>query len=461
MAFQGSKGVCVAVRRGVIGALTVCALALTAASPARAEIDTAILERAEALIQQGKADEAYLMLEPHELGNAGDLVFDYLFATSALESGRPSRATFIYERILAVEPNYVGVRADMGRAYYLLGDYARAKIEFETVLAVQNLPPDLRTSVEQYVSAAEAKARAKRTISNLYAELSWGYDTNIAGATSAKSVAIPGQPPPNILDLAPPDTKTADHYSGLGLGGEVTHQLTDRWAAFVGGDFRGRKYRTYDQIDNWSGDGRVGFNYAGGRWLLRGTASGGQYTQNSDRLRDSMGLSLDWRFAVSNSSQLTVNLGQTRFTYVSAANKTNDNDTMSGTFGWLQAIGDGTTLVSLSYSGGAEDVRTTRSDGDRSFNGLRFLVQSSFADFSPNVGVFLTGGATYSTYSDFNSSFLVTRKEALYDLAAGVTFALQKGVALRPQITYVRNDSNIELFDSRRADMSLNLRFDW
>ncbi|HEY5764065.1 MAG TPA: porin family protein [Rhodocyclaceae bacterium] len=439
---------------------TVASVVLLAglSTAALAAIDTAILERAETLIQSGKADEAYLLLEPHELGNAGDLVFDYLFATAALESGRPSRATFIYERILAVEPGYVGVRADMGRAYYALGDYARAKIEFETVLAVQNLPPDLRSTVEQYVSQAEARAKSKRTIASVYTELAWGYDTNIAGATGARSIVITGLPPPNILDLNPPDTRTQDHYLAVALGGEITHQLSDVWAGFVGGDIRSRRYRNFDQIDNWSGDGRVGFNYAGGRWLLRGTLSGGQYTQNSDRLRDSIGLGFDWRYAVSNSSQITLNLGQTRYTYVSAANRANDNDTLSGSIGWLQAIGDGSTLLSLSFAGGTETVRTARSDGDRSFGGPRFLVQTSIDE---SVGAFVTGGATGSSYDTFNDSFLVTREETLYDAAAGVTFALKKGVALRPQLTYVRNKSNIVLFDSTRTDFSLNLRLDW
>ena len=434
-------------------------LLLSLSAPAIAAIDTAILERAEALIQSGKADEAYLLLEPHELGNAGDLVYDYLFATSALESGRPSRATFIYERILAVEPGYVGVRADMGRAYYALGDYARAKIEFETVLAVQNLPPDLRSTVEQYVSAAEARSQSKRTIASLYTELTWGYDTNVLGASAFRFVATPYPAPNDVIDLGDrPNFETADHYLAYVVGGELTHQLDERWAGFVGGDIRGRHYRTYEVADNWSGDGRVGFNYAGGRWLLRGTLSGGQYTTDSNRYRDSIGVAFDWRYALSNSSQVTLNLGQTRYTHVSAAARSNDNDTLSGSVGWLQAIGDGTTLVSLSYSGGAESVRNTRADGDRSFHGPRVLLQTSI---DPTVGAFVTAGATFSVYDEQNAFFQVLRDETLYDAALGVTFSLKKGVALRPQLTYVRNESNIALYDSRRLDYSMNLRLDW
>jgi len=100
---------------------------------------------------RGALCDAYQLLEPHEDRLAGDIKFDYLLARSALETGRPSKASFIYERILAQEPNYVGVRLEMGRAYLALGDYARAKLEFETVMRFENLParaaragPDLR-----------------------------------------------------------------------------------------------------------------------------------------------------------------------------------------------------------------------------------------------------------------------------------------------------------------------------
>ena len=136
-----------------------------------ANVDQALLEKAEALLKANQYEEAYALLEPWELAGAGDPVYDYLLGTAALESNRPSKASFVYERILAVTPDYIGVRADMGRAYLALGDYGRAKIEFESVLSIQNLPPDLRSAVEQYAKAAEARAQNKRTVAAGYAEL--------------------------------------------------------------------------------------------------------------------------------------------------------------------------------------------------------------------------------------------------------------------------------------------------
>jgi tetratricopeptide (TPR) repeat protein len=84
------------------------------------------LKEAQTLIAQGDAAQAFAMLAPFEPQFSGDLEFDYLLARAALDSGQPSLASFIYERILAVEPNYVGVRIENGRAYLDLGNYARA-----------------------------------------------------------------------------------------------------------------------------------------------------------------------------------------------------------------------------------------------------------------------------------------------------------------------------------------------
>jgi tetratricopeptide (TPR) repeat protein len=42
----------------------------------------------------------------------------------------------------------------LGRAYFALGQYVEAKIEFETVLSFDNLPPDLESQAQIYDQAA-------------------------------------------------------------------------------------------------------------------------------------------------------------------------------------------------------------------------------------------------------------------------------------------------------------------
>ncbi len=421
-------------------------------SMAWADVDQVVLEKAEALMKAGKADQAYQMLEPLEVEGAGDLVYDYLLGTAALESNRPSKATFVYERILAVAPSYVGVRADMGRAYFALGDFGRAKIEFETVLTFQNLPQDLRGTVEQYVKAAEARTQNKRTVANGYMEVGIGRDTNIGSANASDSLSFPlgGSYSPGLK---------ADGYSTLGLGGEVNHQMTDRWGAYLGADYRGRAYQTYcDNTCNWTADARTGVSYTGGAWLIKTGLTAGTYNLNQAQYRDSVGLNVDWRLALASGSQVSLGASTTRASYLSSATVSQNTQTNSVSAGWLTSIGDGSAIFSLTASGGVEVAAGGRADGNKQFYGPRVLFQKSFNE---KLGGYITSGITYSKYAGINDLYGFSRDESTTDIALGLTWALGKGLSVRPQLSFVKNTSNADLYVYDKTDASVNLRLDY
>jgi hypothetical protein len=423
-----------------------------------ADVDSQLLEKAETLLKSGQAEEAYQLLEAQELNGAGDLVYDYLLGTAALESKRPSKATFVYERILAVDPSYVGVRADMGRAYFALGDFGRAKVEFETVLAFQNLPLDLKTSVEQYAKAAEARSQSKRTVVNGYIELGLGRDTNISSANGAYSLNYPGTPPTVAAGTYVPSRK-GDFYATLGLGGEVNHQLAGSWGAYVGADYRGRAYETYcDNTCYWSLDARGGVSYSGGAWLLRTGLTAGSYDLNKNTYRDTVGLSVDWRLALPNGSQVSVSGSSTRASYLDTTTVAQNTQTNSLSLSWLTPVGDGSAIFSLSGAGGVELATGGRDDGNREFYGPRVLFQKSFNDA---LGAYITAGTTYSKYAGTNVLYGVSRDEMLVDVAVGVTWTVGKGMSVRPQLSATHNTSNAELYAYDKTDASVNLRYDY
>ena len=119
------------------------------------------LAKANALMKQGKAAEAYALLEPFEFEQSGNVQFDYLLGIAALDSGKPAKATLAFERVLATDPNFAGARLDMARAYYQLGDYTRAKTELETVLKL-NPPPAARATINNYLAAIAKLENAKK-----------------------------------------------------------------------------------------------------------------------------------------------------------------------------------------------------------------------------------------------------------------------------------------------------------
>jgi outer membrane protein len=439
--------------RGWAYALGVAWTLTFAAAAIAADADT--VAQGEALVKAGRYADAYQLLEPLEDRLAGDTKYDYLLARSALETGRPSKASFIYERILAVEPNYVGMRLEMGRAYLALGDYARAKLEFEAVLRFENLPPGLREQAQVYGKAAEEYISGKKTVFNGYAEYGFGYDSNAQSVTKFNPLTLTGE---NILELLPEQLKRSDHYNSFVLGGEAVRTFGEGWTAFFGLDTRGRVYNNIDAADFYSVDARTGIGYASGAHNTRISISGGAFWLNDIRTRDSAGQSLDYRYLATKTDQISIGLSGSQFSFIPEAFKSNDFRLDQGSLGWLHGSSDGRSVFGFTALGGVEKATGGRADGNKTFYGGRVVYQAALTD---NIGVFLIGGVQRGKYSQLNVAFDLTRVDRLYDATLGLTWSFTKGWSLRPQVVRIRNKSSIPLFEFDRTDASLNVRLDF
>jgi hypothetical protein len=77
-----------------------------------------------------------------------------------------------------------------------------------------------------------------------------------------------------------------------------------------------------------------------------------------------------------------------------------------------------------------------------------------------SIGGFLLAGAQRGDYDQINTLFGAKREYTLYDVNMGVNWGLAKGWSLRPQVVYIKNRSNLPLYEYDRTDLSLNLRLD-
>ena len=80
---------------------------------------------------------------------------------------------------------------------------------------------------------------------------------------------------------------------------------------------------------------------------------------------------------------------------------------------------------------------------------------------SSTAATIISTGASFSRYDLDNPIFLKARREKLYDATVALNYTLAKGLVLRPQLTYLRNDSNVELYAYDKMDASVNLRYDF
>lgn len=426
------------------------------AQPARPD-----LARAERLLGTGDANGAWQLLSPHELALAGDEAYDYLLGVAALETGRADLATLILERVLAVNPNHAAARLDMGRAYFALGDFERARTEFDAVMRFDP-PVQARATVERYRAAmADRTALIGPGAAGLaltgYVEAILGRDSNVNASTSQGSVYIPifGV----NFTLGTTSVQTKDRFASLGGGGEALYRFEGGLGAFAGVDARVRDHPKADAYDYASADYRVGLQYQGARDLVRGTVSRGDYRLDGAAYRRIDGFGLEWRRMLDPLTQLSAFGQESRIRYLASSAQSYSSNLRLWGATVARTLDEGSRTVAFAGFYRGSDVATDgRTDGDRRLHAVRAGAQRGLAD---RLDAFVSAALQKSTYDRQNALFSQLRIDHQLDLSAGLNWQWDADWLVRPQVNYTRADSNIPLNDYRRTEAYVTLRRDW
>jgi len=414
------------------------------------------LPQAERLLREGKAEDAYRLLAPHEFAQAGQEEFDYVLGVAALESGKADLATLIFERVLAVNPNHAAARLDMGRAYFALGDMDRARTEFESVRRFSP-PPAALTTIDQYMAAIEKQSSGKALRLTGYVDSTVGRDSNVNSSTAQGSLFIPlfGA----NLTLATDSVKRQDYFLSYGGGIDAGYALTERFSILAGADLKRRANYRADTFDSQSLDVRAGAQYAGENDTLRLTLGQNRYDLDNASYRNTQNVLAEWRRTLDARTQLSLFGQDSRARYLQEAARSNSSNLFMYGVGGVRVLDERTrTFVFASLFRGADVATDARSDSDRRLHGLRIGMQRALM---AEADWFASASTQKSTYALENAIFTVTRKDYQYDLATGVNWQMNRDWLLRPQMTYTRNDSNLALNDFDRYEVSLMLRRDF
>ncbi|HJV85601.1 MAG TPA: tetratricopeptide repeat protein [Noviherbaspirillum sp.] len=421
------------------------------------------MEKARVMLRDGKPADAYTLLEKQEFERAGDVEFDTLIGVAALDAGKADNATLAFERVLAVDPNAAGVRLDMARAYFALGDYPRAKQELDLV-AQFSPPPAARLMIEKYRRAIEKREQAKRTIVTGYVEGFGGYDTNITSVVGDFTNAVLSTY--NLPGFLPTGNAVKRSSGILGAAGgvEVTHQATDTISLSAGADVRHREVLRAHNYASDQIDLRAGISYAQGANLYRGGLTLQEYQQRTDvpsADRHSIGLNAEWRrtFSPSDQGSLFGLVTQQRYPDIAV----NDVNTFAAGAAWLhQFNGARKPLLYASLLTGQDNAQNPLSNGsnyDKRFVNGRLYAQVSMsesADLFASIGLLYRGDrspfarSTNVSYGGDHTS----------DVTLGWNWRPAPNWTVRPQVTYTENRSNIALNEYRRTETLVTVRYD-
>lgn len=425
-----------------------------AAGFSHAQTDTLVRD-AQAALSQGQAQQAYALLEPHEVRRAGEPEFDLALGMAANAAGQFSRAILALERVLAVDPNNTQARAELGRALYGVGD-TRAARALLSESKLQGIPAVAGESIDQLLWAVDRVDAAGRSSYKGYAEFGLGHDSNVNSGPSERNVVVPAFGG-SLVTLNPGSTRMSGSYAQLGAGFSGRIVLEPRWSivANLTGSTRAHNGAA-DASDMLQVDANAGVSYRVERHEFIVAAQVGSYDLDHARVRNIQGLVADWTFRFDGFRQFTAYAQLTRMEYPQQSVADVDRHVLGITYAHLMRSG---TLFYGGLYAGEEDERAAAVPhlGHR-LAGARGGVQHPL---SPHLAVFTTLAYEQRRFGGTDPFFLVARRDRQTQVSLGLSWVPAPDWRVTPQVAWAQTDSNVPTANYEKSVVSVTVRRDF
>jgi tetratricopeptide (TPR) repeat protein len=377
-------------------------------------------------------------------GVAGATENELAEARALLQAGKAEEAAEIYRQILEADPDIREAHIGLGRAYLALGEYALAKIAFETVLFFDDLPRDVHEQVEIYAETAPDGAEDPRFRPFFYGESGLGhYRENSTPAS-------------DLFGKVGPST-----FVNLNTGGGWAKDLNETYTFNGSLDY---EFRWYDDSDIRN-DSDLFWNFNLSRPVdddnLRFGVRGRVSYRGDGLYRNDFGLFADYRVHLSETQQLNFNLHLRTRRYPSELrDRTRDNVFFSPR--WTIALNEGRTSLDLHFMVGRSYETHGRPDGDSDVWSTGAALDHSFTDDLSTFIWFEYESESFSEHrtdlAPANPDIPVQRNDDLYYAGAGLVWQLGSGWSLRPELLYEYEDSNLDALTYSGTEIWVDIR---
>ncbi len=155
-----------------------------------------------ALVKAGNWAEASILAKQLANRFEGLPRFDLYNGLRLVAENRYDEAIFAFERVLLFAPNQHRARLELGRAYYLLRNYVRAREALAIVLS-SSPPASVRKNVNQLLSLIDEAENQANTQASVGGTVIGGWDGNANPGSN-----LTGDLDPNLLGLTELDTSS-------------------------------------------------------------------------------------------------------------------------------------------------------------------------------------------------------------------------------------------------------------
>lgn len=385
----------------------------------------------------------------------GDVHFDFLYGVAAINVGRVSEGLLALERHLSAVPANDRARLELARGYFLLGEYARARTEFEFVLRY-NPPAGVRANIAGYLQAMQVRELAEsRSSARFYAEAGAAHNSNVNGGTWHDTV----QTKIGALVPDPPARQISDDQVLAAIGGQKLMRVSNRLSVFAGFDINHAQNSKAQEFNLSNAGGYIGLTQLSSIALWRLTLSANELLVGNQRYRDTLGLAVE--------SSLTVNSWLSAMGYGSYeehrhAQPDDVRDARVATLGGMLTVTLSDLWGAPSFGVRASVAQEHNLSFHREFGNdtqqLRF-----FGALAPIERLRLSAGFTASRqkYQAEELLYGTVRKDLLLSLDAAASYAITDSWQLRADASWSTTRSNQDLSDYGRKALSLKLRYQY
>lgn len=410
------------------------------------------------LFNSGHSDQAWQYAQKYRATHEGEPGFDYCYGAAAIDMGHVGEGVFALERVLLADPDNMAARLELARGYFLLEEYARARDEFQRVLAA-NPPPQVVANIERYLQAIRLQEGRYLTTASAYLQVGGGHDDNVNSGPDDRSVYIPALGTGLLADAS---LSHPSPFASLSGAVRVTSPLNSPgWALYGGLLADARWYQDEPDFNYLTVSARGGIEKRHDYHRFRLGALGQTYRLDNTTYRNLYGLEGEWKYQASPQQQWQAFTQITRLAYPDQA----ERDSHTATLGLGLTHNFRGSLAPILFGnlyGGREspvqDNPVSRLLADRAFVGGTLGSQLTL---HPRVALTLRLSLSKDRYAEEDLLFLDHRSDLLGIADMQLRWLFARRWSLVGMASYTRNDSNLDIYDYDRVQASLNLRMDF
>jgi tetratricopeptide (TPR) repeat protein len=433
-------------RQGATALLLAATLGTAAAAP---------LDDLRRLVESSQFEQAVMLGQRHpEL--IGDVHFDFLYGIAAVSAGRVPEGLLALERHLAAVPANDRARLELARGYFLIGEYARARSEFEFVLRY-NPPAAVRRNIEGFLAAMQLRDDRRRASSaRVYLEAGLGHDSNVNSGTTLDEIDLIF----GTVSLdGSPSQAVADGFLQLAAGAQQAWRVSPEFSVFAGADIDHREHFRERSFNQSNIAFNAGFTQLRGEALYRFTLGLGELRVDDDRYRDTFSVGGEASFTRGPQHSATAFAQYFEYRHAGADEVRDARAvTVGGTWTWGLPELKGAPQLGLRASWTVEHNSRLRDDLSRDVPLLRL-----FGSASPMSRLRVAGGLTLygQKYRGRDIGFGSTRSDTAVNVDLAATYALDPRWSLRAEWSSFWNRSNQDLYDTERHTLTLKSRYQY